>query len=103
MPEYITLAVNYGLPTVILAFTGWAIWKAARWIAHVAETKVVPAFLDMRDAMADMQQDFREFLGHVKVVDKIADRVEDLHEKIDRIPCYLENKNECHKTRREDE
>ncbi|TXH10023.1 MAG: hypothetical protein E6R03_15925 [Hyphomicrobiaceae bacterium] len=102
MPEYVTLAVNYGLPTVILAFTGWAIWTAAKWIAHLAETKVIPAFLDMRDAMADMQQDFREFLGHVKVVDKIANRVEDLHEKIDRIPCCLEKQNEYRKTRIED-
>jgi hypothetical protein len=85
---------------VILAFTGWAIWTAAKWIAHLAETKLVPAFLDMRDAMSEMQQDFRAFLGHVKIVDKIADRVEDLHEKIDKIQC-LEVKHEHCRTRTE--
>lgn len=95
MSEYVTLAVNYGLPTVILAFTGWAIWTAAKWIAHLAETKLVPAFLDMRDAMSEMQQDFRTFLGNVKIVDKIADRVEDLHEKIDKIHCLEANHEHC--------
>lgn len=60
-------AFNYGLPTVLLVLFVVGVWRAAKWVAKLIEEQIVPTFVDMRDSVRKMQEDFGEFLKQDKL------------------------------------